>query len=150
MMKNGKNSKRPSEHRAVVGGDASSPNDQAMGWDDFDFDEWMALARSDAKGFERRRQLLMEGFIQQAPLEKQKRLRAALFRVEFERNRAGNAVDSTVRALCQARDRLKGSKGLGAQLVTLRKLIDPDRRWDSHFESEPAPTPVVPLRWREK
>ena len=63
---------------------------------DFNFDEWLQLARSDPEAFEKRRQQAIDELIATVSSEKQQRLRGLQWRIEMERRKY---KDSMVR--CQ-------------------------------------------------
>jgi hypothetical protein len=63
---------------------------------DFNFDEWLLLAKSDPEMFEKRRQQAIDALIDTAPGEHQQRLRGLQWRIDMERHKY---KDSLVR--CQ-------------------------------------------------
>ncbi len=63
----------------------------------FDFDEWVALAKRDPKAFEQRRLEWCQRFIASAPHDYQRRLSGILFQINMEKRRSANAVDSCIR-----------------------------------------------------
>lgn len=65
--------------------------------ENFNFDEWAALALSDAAAFERRRREWIEATLAFAPADRQARLRGLQFVIDMERQRAGSALGSAVR-----------------------------------------------------
>ncbi|WP_286292831.1 DUF3135 domain-containing protein [Methylomarinovum tepidoasis] len=67
------------------------PQDQ-----DFDFEAWMRLARSDPEGFEARRRQLIEAHIAARPPEDRERLRRLQWRIDREIQRHGNPLGACV------------------------------------------------------
>ena len=63
----------------------------------FDLEEWQRLAKDDPAEFERKRRSTIEEFIEQAPLEHQKRLRGLQFRIDLERTRAKTPLGAAIR-----------------------------------------------------
>ncbi len=62
-----------------------------------EFDQWVALADEDPDAFERMRSALIEDFIEQAPPERQLRLRGLQWRIDQERARAGSPLGACIR-----------------------------------------------------
>ena len=66
--------------------------------DSFDFEYWRKLASTDPKAFEKKRLDFLERLIADLPCEeRKKRMRSLQWRVDMERRRAKNPVDSTLR-----------------------------------------------------
>lgn len=63
---------------------------------DFNFDEWLQLAKTDPEAFEKRRQQAIDELIATAPVKHQQRLQGLQWRVDMERRKY---KDSLVR--CQ-------------------------------------------------
>jgi hypothetical protein len=63
---------------------------------DFDFDEWLQLAKADPEAFEKRRQQAIDALIAETSGEQQQRLRGLQWRIDMERRKY---KDSLVR--CQ-------------------------------------------------
>jgi len=63
--------------------------------DDFDFDEWVLLARTAPNEFERRRRALIE--IEILKSGNVRRMRGLQWRIDLERSRARNPMDACVR-----------------------------------------------------
>jgi len=73
---------------------STTENDRSM---NFDFDEWVALAKCDPQAFEQRRLEWCQRFIAGAPHDYQRRLSGILFQINMEKRRSANAVDSCIR-----------------------------------------------------
>ena len=63
----------------------------------FDFDAWAELARSNQTEFERRRKAAIEEVIASAPPERQPRLRALQWRIDYERQRAKTPLGACIK-----------------------------------------------------
>jgi len=85
----------------------------------FNFDEWLELAKRDPEGFEQRRQVVIENYINTLPLSKQRRLRGLQFRIDMERRRAHTAMGACIKLSSMMWDALVGPGGLAASLQSL-------------------------------
>lgn len=65
--------------------------------DPWNFDDWMALGRSDPIAFEERRRRVIEEAIARAPQHMQPRLYALQWRIDMERSRASNPLSACIR-----------------------------------------------------
>lgn len=65
--------------------------------DPWNFDDWMALGRSDPIAFEERRRRVIEEAIARAPQHMQPRLYALQWRIDMERGRASNPLSACIR-----------------------------------------------------
>jgi hypothetical protein len=86
---------------------------------DFDFDEWSALAKSDPAAFEQKRLDLIEDFLNSLPHHDQKRLRGLQFRIDMERRRARTPMAACLKLSAMMWDSLMGSRGLKNALDSL-------------------------------
>ena len=59
---------------------------------DFNFDEWLQLAKSDPEAFEKRRQQAIDALIATASGEQQHRLRGLQWRIDMERRKYKNPL----------------------------------------------------------
>jgi hypothetical protein len=78
-----------------------------------DFDELLILAKQDQKRFNTLKHDMTEAWIEQAPLEYQRRLRGIQFQIDMEVRRAKNSMDACIRvsnmmhdSFAELRDRL--------------------------------------------
>jgi hypothetical protein len=88
----------------------------------FDFDEWKTLAISDPDAFERRRQAVIDDFLNSVPESRQRRLRGLQFRIDMERRRARNPLGACIKISAMMWDSLVGPHGLAP---TIQKLTQP-------------------------
>jgi len=79
---------------------------------EFDFDEWLLLARRDPAAFEERRTALIEDFLGRFPPPEQRRLRGLQFRIDMERRRARTPMAACLRLSSLMWDSLLGTHGL--------------------------------------
>jgi hypothetical protein len=113
---------------------------------DFNFDEWVELARSNPDVFERRRNALIEDVIADAPEHMRQRLRGLQFQVDMERRRSRTPYAACLRVSRMMWEAFLGDEGLRDRLVGLARGIE-------HPESVrigPASVPceVLPFRLR--
>lgn len=78
----------------------------------WDFNEWMALSRSDPTAFEERRRRVVEEAIARAPQRMQPRLRALQWRIDMERARASNPLSACIRLYNMMWKTLYGENGM--------------------------------------
>jgi hypothetical protein len=81
-----------------------------------DFDDWAELARSDPDRFERRRQAVIDRFIDSAPESRRSYLRQLQWRIDMERKRAPNPTAACVRLYDMMWDAFAGERGLATLL----------------------------------
>ncbi len=89
----------------------------------FDFDEWMALARSDPEAFEERRRQAIEGLMDQAPEACRQRLRCTQWRVERVRAECSNPLSACLKMQNLMWDSLYAEHGLLWALETLVEAL---------------------------
>jgi hypothetical protein len=113
-----------------------------------DFAEWAALAGSDPDAFERLRQGLIDGFIQNSPPESRQRLLGLQWRIDQERARSRSPVGACIRITRMMWERLTGPGGLaehlrrlGDDVVHLERAEHPDR---------PPPKPAKVLKFARR
>ena len=85
----------------------------------FNFEEWLELAQRDPEGFEQRRRAVIESYLNNLPLDKQRRLRGLQFRIDMERQRAHTAMGACIKLSSMMWDALAGPKGLAASIQML-------------------------------
>lgn len=61
---------------------------------EFNFDEWLQLAKSDPEAFEKRRQQAIDAMIAAAPDERRQRLRGLQWRIDMERRKYKDSLVS--------------------------------------------------------
>jgi len=79
---------------------------------DFDFDEWLHLAKSDPEAFEARRKQTIEARINLAPSDQQHRLRGLQWRVDMERKKYKDSLVSCQRVFSMMWNSVYGEAGL--------------------------------------
>lgn len=83
------------------------------------FEYWLKLAKSDPALFEVKRLEAIEAAIQNAPVEKQQRLRGLQWRIDAERRKAKNPLDACLKVYNMMWDKVYGSDGLLEALDTM-------------------------------
>jgi len=86
---------------------------------DFDFDEWLNLAKSDPEAFELRRQQAVEELIIAAPSDRQHRLRGMQWRVDMERRKYKDPLVSCQKVFGMMWQSVYGDNGLLQVLTDL-------------------------------
>jgi|GEM_PF-3331372 len=66
-------------------------------FEEFDFDEWVALAKVDPETFEKRRAEWLEEAIQQAPDDNRKRLQGLQFQIELVRRKSRHPLGACMK-----------------------------------------------------
>jgi len=110
----------------------------------FDFDAWMALAKTDPDAFEAQRTAFLNRFISDLPERARQRLTRVQWRVDMERQRCKNPIESATRIYDMMWDSLSQTH---EELCGLVALIDPDSEYAK--PSIPAPKAKV-LRFAER
>jgi hypothetical protein len=88
-----------------------------MSDDPLKFDDWGALAKSDPEAFEQRRKEVIEQFIAGLPPNRQQRLRRLQWRVDMERQRCANPMQSCLRLYSMMWNSVYGKQGLQETLL---------------------------------
>lgn len=83
------------------------------------FDEWHMLSKEDPAEFENQRQKAIDEAINQSLKASQQRLRQLQWRINMERRRSKNHLDSCIRIYSMMLDSLHGEKGLSNRLQSL-------------------------------
>ena len=91
----------------------------------FDFDAWVKLAKSDPAAFERQRADIIEEFMQQVPADRRQRLRCLQWRIDHTRQRAANPMSACLRISQMMWDSLLGDGGLLEALERARRPCAP-------------------------
>jgi hypothetical protein len=78
----------------------------------FDFDEWKDLAIKDPQTFEKRRQEVLEAVIASAEPDSQQRLRGLQWRLDLERQKVRDPLQSCQRVFDQMWEGVYGKNGL--------------------------------------
>lgn len=92
---------------------------------EYDFDQWNELANQDPEEFERQRRIAIEDAINSAPASMHKRLRGLQWRIDMERERSGNPIDSCVRIHRMMIEKVYSTGGL---LDSLNRLFENQNR----------------------
>ena len=82
---------------------------------EFDFDEWVELAKEDPDAFEARRDALLQEAIDQAPLHFRKKLHGLQFQVDMIRERSTHPLGACVRISSMMMDSLFTSESEGSK-----------------------------------
>jgi hypothetical protein len=107
---------------------------------EMDFDEWKSLAQNDPATFETRRQQYLEAFIENAPLEKRRRLRGLQWQIDQTRNLAGSPLASCIAISNMMWDSLYQLNQQQRELST----VTPAQRQEQRAATTPAT--VLPFR----
>jgi len=78
----------------------------------FDFDEWKSLAELDPVAFENKRRAAIETLLGTTPTKNRPRLRGLQWRVDMERQRSRNPMQSFLRIYSMMWDSVCGENGL--------------------------------------
>lgn len=87
-----------------------------------DFDVWFQLALKDPEAFERKRKLLVEATIENAPVDKQERLRCLQWRIDRVRDLSSTPMSACIKISRLMWDNVVGSNGLLENLQELSQL----------------------------
>ncbi len=86
----------------------------------FDFDSWSSIAADDPETFEAMRQAAIDELIENAPLARQKYLRALQWRIDQERQRSKTPLGACIRISRMMWERVMGDGGLMDHLQLLQ------------------------------
>lgn len=107
----------------------------------FDFEYWRDLAKKDPDAFEQKRAEAIEAFLTDVPSEELKRrLRGLQWRVEIERKRSYNAMDSAIRIYDMMWDSVARNY---EELQKLAAMLDPSM--DSPAPEQQVSAKVLPF-----
>lgn len=84
-----------------------------------DFDAWFQLAQQDPEAFERKRKHLVETTIENAPQDKQERLRCLQWRIDRVRDLSSTPMSACIKISRMMWDNVLGSNGLLENLQEL-------------------------------
>ncbi|MDH5300652.1 MAG: DUF3135 domain-containing protein [Gammaproteobacteria bacterium] len=108
---------------------------------EFDFDRWMALAKQDPEAFEQQRVEFLQKFIDGLPERAKQRLQRVQWRVDMERKRCKNPMESTVRIY----DMMWGSLSqTHDELCNLVAMVDPESEF-ARIVPTPPKAKVLPF-----
>jgi hypothetical protein len=112
----------------------------------WNFDDWMALGRSDPIAFEERRRRVIEDAIARAPQRMQARLRALQWRIDMERSRASNPLSACIRLSNMMWEMFCGENGM---VSAIRKLTvsDPEAAGEERL---PHSAKILPFEPRKR
>ncbi|HID98443.1 MAG TPA: DUF3135 domain-containing protein [Thermodesulfobacteriaceae bacterium] len=108
----------------------------------FNFDEWMELAKSDPDEFERRRSEEIESFIESTPERHKKRLRGLQWRIDMERKKCRTPLASCIRLNEMLTEMVYSENGLLENLKKLKKIRSSARQENHRLR----PAEIVPLK----
>jgi hypothetical protein len=94
----------------------------------FDFDSWATLARNNPQAFETKRNDVLEKAIQQAPAQRQQRLRCLQWKLDQVRHTAPTPMAATLRMQQLMWDSVAGESGLLARLQWLHEAEHPEKK----------------------
>ncbi len=77
----------------------------------FDFDEWCELAQKDPEKFERKRKAVIEDFISSTSHDNEMRLRQLQWRIDMERKRCRNPMESCLKIFDMMWDFVHADRG---------------------------------------
>lgn len=90
---------------------------KTTGRGEWDFNEWLALAKRDPAAFELRRREAVQALIARSPQERQERLRRLQWRVDRVRERSASPLGSCMSLYRMMWDSLLGQGGLAEALI---------------------------------
>lgn len=81
---------------------------------------WRELIRTDPEAFEAKRREVIESYISSVPADRQQRLRRLQWRIDIERKRAANPLQSCLSIYSMMMDSVYGDHGLLNAIYALR------------------------------
>ena len=88
-------------------------NKSTQGFDfNFDFDEWAHIAKKDPEQFERMRQELIDGAINQVPDHLKQRMEGLQWQIDQIRNQSKSPIESCLKISQKMLDNVYGENGL--------------------------------------
>ncbi len=90
---------------------------------DFDFDAWMTLYKNDPESFEKQKKDLVQGIINQAPENMQRRLNGLQWRIDTEVKLAKNSLEGCIKIYQMMMDSVYEPGGLLGALSMTEKGI---------------------------
>jgi hypothetical protein len=98
-----------------------------------DFDELLILAKQDPKRLDALKRDVTEAWIEQAPVEHQRRLRGIQFQIDMEVRRAKNPMDACIRV----------SNMMHESFAELRDLLNEMTQKGPRYRAEDESTPTL-------
>ncbi len=92
---------------------------------DFDFEKWARLAKDDPEEFEKERKRVIEETIMRCPPRNRQRLIRLQWRIDMERKRSKNPLQSCVRLFDMMMDFVYSEGGFLSALETLKQIGTP-------------------------
>ncbi|MDH5392392.1 MAG: DUF3135 domain-containing protein [Gammaproteobacteria bacterium] len=92
--------------------------------ENFDFDEWLKLAKNDVDAFEIKRDEYIKQFIAQAPEKYHKRMSGVQWRIDMERNLTDSSLASCLKIYGQMWDSLCGDDGLCEKMESFLLYVE--------------------------
>lgn len=89
---------------------------------EFDFDEWMNLAKTDPAAFDARRKQVIDDLIAHAPEHLRQRLKSFQWRIDMERARCENPMQACIKLSNMMWELVYGDRGF---LWSLRQFAEP-------------------------
>ncbi len=89
---------------------------------DFDFEKWAKLARNDPVEFEKERKRVIEETIMRCPPHSRQRLIRLQWRIDMERKRCKNPLQSCIRLFDMMMDFVHSEGGFLSALETLKRI----------------------------
>ncbi len=108
-------------------------NKSTQGFDfNFDFDQWARIAKKDPEQFERMRQELINGAINQAPDHLKQRMEGLQWQIDQIRNQSKSPIESCLKISQKMLDNIYGEKGLLSVLKEPGKVLESMNTHDSN------------------
>jgi hypothetical protein len=110
---------------------------------DFDFDEWMNLAKSDPDAFDAKRRQVIEDLIAHAPEHIRQRLVSFQWRIDMERSRCSNPLQACIKLSNMMWEMVYGDRGF---LWSLQQLSDPHALATTSADEAFGTAQILPLK----
>jgi len=110
---------------------------------DFDFDEWMNLAKTDPEAFDLKRKQIIDDLIAHAPERIRQRLIQFQWRIDMERARCSNPLQACIKLSNMMWDMVYGDRGF---LWSLQQVADPNTLMTAVPAEAGSGAQIVPLR----
>ncbi len=94
----------------------------ALDSNDFNFDQWMRLAREDPARFERQRRITIDAFLKTLPPSRQKVLRGLQWRVDMEIRRSRSPLGACIRLYNLMLDSVRKQQSLWLAVLDGKKI----------------------------
>lgn len=109
----------------------------------FDFDEWMNLAKTDPEAFDARRRQVIDDLIEHAPEHIRQRLKRFQWRIDMERARCDNPMQACIKLSNMMWELVYGDRGF---LWSLQQFSAPAALASAATAPAPASARILPLK----